>query len=455
MPPKLLDGACVLRWRRTCLQEQKNASGREASSGPAPCPVAGLRAPRAQGRPLEATFYPQPFDPQGSPQTLGKRLVTEILSGPYKDLKVLVAFASSSGTSRLYGPLRDFVAAGGQVEIHVGIANDFTSMQAVEHLLAAGTRVFAFDTGDTVTFHPKVYLLQGNGLAWASVGSSNLTAEGLYRNFEANTIIELDPSKEADADYLEELLSWFTALRGYPGNCFELKKADLPALVTTGLLIDERLKQRPQRLVPRRDGRGRVKRRTPPIKVPSAPPPHPELAGSRSRIARRSGVAKPTIFLAPAASQAQHFAMTLSAFDCSHRTGVPGTPEVALPEDIVGFFPRVSRQGRMYPDAYFDTILNKPNGPAEVVNVRIWRRPPGAGTGHADWRLNVGHKIVDLTAAAGGDILFFERLPAGSQPPYEVWVVGAGTPQHGALLARCTKQVQAAGTAGTKRYGLF
>jgi hypothetical protein len=109
----------------------------------------------------------------------------------------------------------------------------------------------------------------------------------------------------------------------------------------------------------------------------------------------------------------------------------------------------------MYPDAYFDVVLNQASGQAEIVRYRIWQRPPGSGTGHADWRINVGHDTVDLTSVAGGDILLVERLPAGSEPPYEVWIVGAGDPRYNTLLARCNREVQAVGAAGTKRYGLF
>ncbi|MDZ4340261.1 MAG: hypothetical protein U1B94_08620 [candidate division NC10 bacterium] len=147
--------------------------------------------------------------------------------------------------------------------------------------------------------------------------------------------------------------------------------------------------------------------------------------------------------------------MTMSAFDCSHRTGVPGTAEVSLPDDVVVFFPPVSMQGRIYPDAYFDVVLNQPRGKAEIVSYRIWQRPPGSGTGHADWRINVRPETVDLTAPAGGDILLVERLPAGSDPPYEVWIVGTSDPNYESLLARCNRDVQAVGAAGTKRYGLF
>jgi hypothetical protein len=147
--------------------------------------------------------------------------------------------------------------------------------------------------------------------------------------------------------------------------------------------------------------------------------------------------------------------MTLSAFDASHRRGVPGTPEVSLPEDSVAFFPAVALQGRQYPDAYFDVLLNQRNGGTTVVQYRLWQRPPGADVGHADWRINVKHETVEQTRVQGGDILLIERLPDGSTPPYEAWIVQAGDPEYMTLLARCNREVQTRGAAGVKRYGMF
>jgi hypothetical protein len=128
---------------------------------------------------------------------------------------------------------------------------------------------------------------------------------------------------------------------------------------------------------------------------------------------------------------------------------------MSLPEDIVQFFPQVSMQGRKYPDSYFDVLLNIPSGGGQVVSFRLWQRPPGSGTGHADWRINVKHETIDLTDPAGRDILLIEKLPPASNPPYQAWIVATTQPEYSALRARCTSQVQASSTAGTKHYGLF
>jgi len=399
----------------------------------------------------------QPFDAAGALDTIGNRLTTELDSPNYNRFLAAVAYVASSGTSRLFRHIREFTQRGGAARVYVGLGNGITSRQATTHLLDAGASIYGFDTEGTVLFHPKVYLLTGSAVAWISIGSSNLTSEGLYRNFEVNTVIELTPTVAAEGALLQSVEAIFQRLHAFGANCIGITRDSVESLVATGRLIDENAVQTPQRIsVPRTASAGRAAAVIG-IRVPAAPPPDPSLPGVRRRtplVAAPAPAPVPTGAGAPAPI-AQYFAMTMSAFDSSHRSGVPGTPEVSLPEDVVDFFPPTSLQGRQYPDAYFGVLLNKADGTAERVRIRIWQRPPGSATGHADWRLNVSHNVVDLTTEGGGDILLFEKLPEGSDPPYEMWIVRQGTPEYQALLQRCTRSVQSTGTAGTKRYGIF
>ncbi len=404
---------------------------------------------------MRTTILSQPFASDGSPQTLGRTLASKLESGAYVSLKFGVAFATSSGTSRLYGPIREFISAGGRVAAYIGISNEITSFQAIEHLLSAGVEVWGFETGGNILFHPKVYFFSNETRAWLAVGSSNLTSHGLYRNFEVNSLTELDLGTTRDKEAATAADSWFSGLRTQDPHCFQMADSTLPILIREGRLVDEVVKPEIERVdIGRRSGPKARPRIT--IKVPGAPPPHPSLRGARTRTVRprpRRATPRPVPDLD--AAETQYFAMTLSAFDCSHRSGVPGTPEVSIPEDVADFFPSVSLQGRSYPDSYFDVILNGPGGATKIVSYRIWQRPPGSAVGHADWRINVKHETIDLTDPAGRDILLIERLPSGSNPPYEAWVIGTSMPEYQPLLERCHREVEARGKAGTKNYGLF
>ena len=52
-----------------------------------------------------------------------------------------------------------------------------------------GAEVYVYITGPYTLFHPKIYLGTLNALAWAMVGSSNLTKSGLSTNVEHNLFI--------------------------------------------------------------------------------------------------------------------------------------------------------------------------------------------------------------------------------------------------------------------------
>ncbi len=141
--------------------------------------------------------------------------------------------------------------------------------------------------------------------------------------------------------------------------------------------------------------------------------------------------------------------MQLSEFDSSHRTGVPGTPEVLIPHAAVGFFPALSLSGRKYPDANFDVILNTPTGP-ERHNYRLWYYEFRAtGSRIDEYRLRMNRDTIDLSRIGGGDLLIITKLPVGSDPAYEVTILPQPDPTFPSFLALCTNRVQ------DKRWGII
>ena len=96
----------------------------------------------------------------------------------YRELSILVAYAKTSGVRRLEPYITRFSAAGGIVKAIVGMGQKNISHQALRSLLNLNVEVNVFhNENKSRTFHPKVYLLSDSrGPAWASIGSSNLTA---------------------------------------------------------------------------------------------------------------------------------------------------------------------------------------------------------------------------------------------------------------------------------------
>jgi hypothetical protein len=363
----------------------------------------------------------------------------------------------SSGTQRLSPALHAVTRAGGNVRALIGVDNGLTSMQAVADLHAAGVEVLGFHTGGSILYHPKVYLLSSADRAWISVGSSNLTGDGMYRNVETNTVIELDLAVDVEKHVLDETLAWFEYFQNiYRRNTIRITPESIQDLVRSRILANEIEIARETRATiepgtaPRR---GALDDRPPRIAVPALP----TATGYRPvrRRVRRGAIPREEDSAVAPTTQTRFFAMTLSAHDASKRTGgMPGTPEFSLPRSARGFFPRMRVAAHEYPDAYFDVRLN--DGPdANTVTYRIWERPAGGRTGHADLRINPKRETVDLTTAGGGDLVLFEVSPDAVGPAYEVWIIKPTDPNYNSILARCTHAVAARGGGAGKRFGFF
>ena len=399
---------------------------------------------------MKQTFVEQPYNSSGLPSSFGMCLREALKSSEYTQGIFCVAFATSSGTSRLFGFIDEFVKRGGKIEALLGVRNGITSKQAAEQLIQAKADVYGFDTELSVLFHSKIYILEGAKKAWISVGSSNLTRDGLFRNVEANTIFELDLGIALDKAFLASIKNSLSFFKSFTDNYFRINGADLDKYCIEELLIDE--DENPKRQSSSTKKKPVKGKKSKIFSVPPAPPPFPGLQVKHK---------KPTPVKAgkPAPTPApiligNYFAMTLSHFDCSHRTGVPGTPEMSLPESVVNFFPPVQASVRKYHDSYFDALLNTPTGTL-IVNYRIWQRPGGVSSGHPDWRIRVSHDTIDLTNIAGNDIILFEHLPVGSNPEYEVWIIPTTDPTYPSILSRCSNTAQASGQGGVKQYGIF
>jgi hypothetical protein len=81
---------------------------------------------------------------------------------------------------------------------------------------------FVFYDRATRTFHPKLYVVEGDHHATAVIGSGNMTRGGLYTNYECATVFELDTRETSDAAFLAELRSYFDALLALPDACKRL-----------------------------------------------------------------------------------------------------------------------------------------------------------------------------------------------------------------------------------------
>lgn len=159
----------------------------------------------------------------------------------YSQLLVAIAFAKSSGIARLRGAIEGFLANKRRsVEIFVGIDALGTSREALEMLLDMGVQSFIFYNPSSM-FHPKLYVLKGAEESFVLIGSSNLTAGGLYTNYELSAGFKLAADDDGDTGFMARIDQFFLTVRQSP-NCKTLTPELLTSLIKSRLLGDEKAK---------------------------------------------------------------------------------------------------------------------------------------------------------------------------------------------------------------------
>ena len=185
---------------------------------------------------------------QGYSPAIGSSAAVELIrlfqDSTYNSFTCLVAFASRDAVSALSSYINDSKQRGCSIKIIVGIDQGGTSRQALEEIAAlnVSSYIFHLDTpGNSVIFHPKIYLFEGSGQYAALIGSNNLTANGLSRNAECATLIN---GSIGDSFYSELYHYWGgllnlsdTALRPITANFIE-------ELSTNGIIPNERIRSR-------------------------------------------------------------------------------------------------------------------------------------------------------------------------------------------------------------------
>lgn len=352
-----------------------------------------------------------------------------------------VAFARLSGLNRLSVSIEGLLNRGGEVAGAVGVDNGVTTIEVLKALQEIAPNSTVFYTVSGYIYHAKLYLVDGEKSAVAIVGSANLTRDGLFRNVEMATAVHLDFESTIDYRVYQRYDAFVSELLNTANpNVQPIDDSVLDRLVQAGLIRQEahssepgpKLRSRRRRTAPPVD----LEDLFPPLRVPVAPPSGVLAPATRL-------VTVPRVVVPPATvGVSAMFVMQLSAFDCSHRTGVRGTPEVLVPHAAIGFFPSLSQGGRKYPDVFLDVVLNTPLG-QERHKYRLWYYEERAvGTRIDEYRLRLDHDTIDLTTPGGGDLLVISKLPPGSVPAYEVTVLPQTDPTFPAFLALCTREAQ-------------
>lgn len=242
---------------------------------------------------------------------LGNEVKKELSSGRYSECRIAVAYARTSGVSRILDDLETFSKSGGQTSIIAGIDQRNTSYQALINARTFADLYIHHDKNFDITFHPKIYAFGNSEIERLFIGSSNLTAGGLFLNYEANLGVELDSNIDSK-QLRKQFNKYWTDLLGDSNT----KSGDislLDELLDKGALADETKKQSFREIIEQVVDLPFDSKTKPPLPTPS------------------KKTASPTV------SVSATFAMTLSGFDVSSASSDPVVliPVRAVREDAI------------------------------------------------------------------------------------------------------------------------
>lgn len=376
---------------------------------------------------------------------VGDYLNSHISGDDFDRFRFAVAYMRVSGLDRIAGALDTLLNKGGCISGSIGIDDGVTSYEALEVLTHYSTNSTVFHTLSDFVFHPKLYLISGENGAIVIVGSPNLTRNGLFRNVEIATAIILDFEDSIDYEVYSryaKVIDEFLNVE-HP-NVQPLSIALLDQLQSAGAVRLESESRDPGTSLSkanRADNKSELlKEFFPVLRVPTAPPGFGLVFPKTSQwMGKQQGLLDPPPTTPGITST---FIMQLSEFDSSHRSGVPGTPEILIPLDAQQFFPQIAlKDGRRHPDANFDVALNTPIG-QERHSYRVWYYE-----GKREFRLRMNRQTIDLSSPDGGDLIVINQLSDDHDPAYEVTILSKHDPTFPAFLSQCVK------VAGPKKWG--
>ena len=138
----------------------------------------------------------QPFSKNGK-FMLGNELKIHLNNLDFKKIWFVSFSVRKGAIIRILPELKNALKNRAEIDLILGIDHNSTSIEAMEELLKIkiNSKIFK-DISFTHTFHPKIYLFEGSKTAELFVGSNNLTAGGIFTNYESCIHISFDLSKD-------------------------------------------------------------------------------------------------------------------------------------------------------------------------------------------------------------------------------------------------------------------
>ena len=265
----------------------------------------------------------------------------------FDNFYILTAFVKSRGVLGLQSAIKKFRKRGGKVFAIAGVDSKGTSKEGLEALHKNANELSIFDDKNTSqSFHPKMYILEKTGKrAFVVIGSNNLTAGGMYTNYELSTASTYDLSDEAQQKEFACFTKVFEMYRTDHALCRSYSSKLLQTLLKKKRIVIERLERIRRETEQKEAGSGGLPFGTHKHKRP------PSTPGKGFKVLRRG------------------FWKVLSSNDAS-KTSSPG--QIQIPLRFLHYFPPIGNYhgmpvGSKQGDVFFDVVYRGSNGNQRFV----------------------------------------------------------------------------------------
>ncbi|MBW8049742.1 MAG: NgoFVII family restriction endonuclease [Cytophagales bacterium] len=175
-----------------------------------------------------------------SEYSVGNQLIKFFSQKEFHTFTGISAFVSQAGVNGLSKHITAAKKHFNIITIVTGVDQKGTSKEALEKLLKLNINTFVFYQPSFTIFHPKIYLFEGADKSELIIGSSNLTAQGLFTNVEASLLVSIDNSIEADRKIVEQLKDYFKGIFDFTDpNLKKLSKKLIADLVRANVVPTE------------------------------------------------------------------------------------------------------------------------------------------------------------------------------------------------------------------------
>ena len=193
---------------------------------------------------MKITLLGQGYEPE-SVNAVGKHLIQLLSQKSFHTFTGISAFASEAGIIGLADHIENAKKNFKEINLIVGIDEEGTSKEALNEIHNLNINSYIFYQEESPIFHPKIYLFEGNKEIKLILGSSNLTARGLFGNVESSLLVEFSERDVQGIQLLTELKSYYKGLFDFDDpNLFKISEATIQDFIDRGIVPAESTRNR-------------------------------------------------------------------------------------------------------------------------------------------------------------------------------------------------------------------